>query len=88
MLGKILGIGGAGLGAYDAYRRLHEENDKRGAALALGTTAATAAAPIAGPLSAAAMGLYDDPEARKKFVNAMQPEGAWQKRMESRFGLD
>lgn len=86
-ISKALGVAGLGLGGYDAYRRFNE-GDKTGAGLAAGATAVGAAVPIAGPLSAAALGLYDDPEARKKFVESMKPGGAWQQRMEGRFGLD
>ena len=78
---------GLGLGAYDAYRR-YNENDPRGAALTTGATLAGTAFPPVAPLAGAAMGLYDDPAARKRFLQSMQPEGEWSKRMDTRFGLD
>lgn len=83
-----LGAGaGIGFGGYDAYRRYQEGNPK-GAALAAGLTGVSSAIPITSPLAMAAMELYDNPEARQKFLNAMKPGGAWQQRMDTRFGLD
>jgi hypothetical protein len=87
VLGKVAKFGGAGFGALDAYRRF-EEGDKTGAGLAAGATGlGMAFPPVAIPL-AAGVGLYDDPKAREKFLKDMQPGGAWQGRMEGRFGLD
>tara|TARA_R110000868_G_scaffold8513_1_gene44032 strand:- start:10593 stop:11960 length:1368 start_codon:yes stop_codon:yes gene_type:complete len=83
------GVAGAGigLGAVDAYNRFSAD-DKVGGSAALGATALGTAFPIMGPLAASAMMLYDDPEKRKKFLEAMKPDGRYQKRMEGRFGLD
>jgi hypothetical protein len=86
-IGKGLAVAGTGLGAYDVYKRLNE-GDKTGAALSAGTTGLNLAFPMFGPLSSAALGLYSDPEARKRFIEAMKPGGAWEQRMEGRFGLD
>ena len=87
VLGRVLTGAGIGLGGYDAYRRM-QEGDKTGAGLTAGATALGTAFPMLAPLSAAGMALYDDPEARKRFLEAMKPGGAWQQRMEGRFGLD
>lgn len=84
---RTLAGAGVGLGGYDAYKR-YTENDPKGAALAAGTTLAGTVFPPVAPLAGATMGLYDDPVARKKFLDAMKPNGAWSKRMEGRFGLD
>jgi hypothetical protein len=78
---------GVGLGGYDAYKR-YTENDPKGAALAAGTTLAGTVFPPVAPLAGAVMGLYDDPVARKNFLDAMKANGAMSKRMEGRFGLD
>lgn len=87
VLGRVLTGAGIGLGGYDAYRRM-QEGDKTGAGLTAGATALGTVFPMLSPLAAAGMALYDDPEARKRFLDAMKPEGAWQQRMEGRFGLD
>jgi len=84
---RTLAGAGVGLGGYDAYKR-YTENDPKGAALAAGTTLAGTVFPPVAPLAGATMGLYDDPVARKKFLDAMKPKGAWSERMGSRFGLD
>lgn len=84
--GALIG-GGLGLGGADAYNR-YQEGDKTGSALAAGATALGTAVPMLAPLAAAGMALYDDPEKRTKFIEAMQPGGRWQQRMDSRFGLD
>jgi len=78
---------GVGLGGYDAYKR-YTEKDPTGAALAAGSTLAGTAFPPVAPLAGAAMGLYDDPVARKKFLDAMRPNGAMSERAGRRFGLD
>lgn len=78
---------GVGLGGYDAYKR-YTEKDPTGAALAAGTTLAGTAFPPVAPLAGATMGLYDDPVARKKFLDAMKPNGAMSERAGRRFGLD
>jgi len=84
---RVIGGVGAGAGLYDAYNRFMNQ-DKTGAGLATGLTGLSAMAPGYGPLSAAAMQLYDDPEARARFLKSMEPGGAWSQRMEGRFGLD
>lgn len=84
--GALIG-GGLGLGSVDAYNR-YRTGDTLGSGLSAGATAVGAAVPMLAPLAAAGMALYDDPEKRKRFVEAMQPGGAWQERMDTRFGLD
>jgi hypothetical protein len=84
---RTLAGAGVGLGGYDAYRR-YTENDPKGAALAAGTTLAGTAFPPVAPLAGAVMGLYDDPVARKKFLDAMKANGAMSERAGRRFGLD
>lgn len=78
---------GVGFGGYDAYKR-YTENDPKGAALAAGTTVAGTVFPPIAPLAGATMGLYDDPVARKRFLDAMKPNGAMSERAGRRFGLD
>jgi len=78
---------GLGLGAYDMSRR-YKEGDMLGTGLsAIATGVGTLFPPVA-PLAAAGMALYDSPEARQRFLEAMQPGGAYERRMEGRFGLD
>jgi hypothetical protein len=84
---RTLAGAGVGLGGYDAYKR-YTENDPTGAALAAGTTLAGTAFPPVAPLAGAVMGLYDDPVARKKFLDAMKANGAMSERAGRRFGLD
>jgi hypothetical protein len=84
--GGLIGAG-VGLGAVDAFNRFRAD-DKVGGSAALGATALGTAFPVFGPLAASAMMLYDDPEKRKKFLDAMKPDGRYQQRMEGRFGLD
>lgn len=84
---RVLTGAGLGLGAYDISRR-YKEGDKLGAGLSALATGVGTAMPALAPLSAAAMTLYDSPEARQKFLESMKPNGAWQQRMQGRFGLD
>jgi hypothetical protein len=82
-------LGGAGIASslYDAYQ--HGVNkDYMGSALDLGALGVGLRYPPAAPLAAAAVQLRNDPEARKQFLESMQPGGAYQQRMERRFGLD
>jgi hypothetical protein len=82
---RVIGVAGAGAGLYDAYNRFMNQ-DKTGAGLAIGLTGLSAMAPGYGPLSAAAMQLYDDPESRRKFLEGLSGQGAFSNR--GRFGLD
>lgn len=84
---RTLAGAGLALGGYDAYKR-YTENDPRGASLAAGTTLAGTAFPPLAPLAGATMGLYDDPVARQKFLDAMKANAAWSERSGRRFGLD
>lgn len=84
---RTLAGAGLGLGGYDAYKR-YTENDPKGATLAAGTTLAGTAFPPVAPLAGATMALYDDPVARKRFLDAMKPNGAMSERAGRRFGLD
>lgn len=87
VVNRMLTGAGLGLGAYDVNRRL-SEGDKIGAGLAAAATGLGTVMPAFAPLAAAGMALYDSPEARQRFLESMQPGGAWEKRMEGRFGLD
>lgn len=84
--GAITGAG-LGFGAVDALNR-YNAGDKLGASLSTGATALGTAVPMLAPLSAATVGLYDSPEARKRFLDAMQADGAMSERAGRRFGLD
>ena len=84
---RTLAGAGVGLGGYDAYKR-YTEKDPKGAALAAGTTLVGTAFPPVAPLAGATMALYDDPVARKRFLDAMKPNGAMSERAGRRFGLD
>ena len=83
---RVLTGAGLGLGGYDAYRR-YKEGDTKGSALTAGATLAGTVFPPVAPLAGATVSLYDDPEARRKFLEGMQGQGAFAQR-ESRFGLD
>jgi hypothetical protein len=85
-------------GAADIHNRIRESKPGQAVLSALGTLGSTAAPFLAGEAAVGATGLgalvpaylymQDNPEAKEKFVKAMQPGGAYQKRMEGRFGLD
>jgi hypothetical protein len=87
VVNRVLTGAGLGLGAYDVNRRL-SEGDKLGAGLSAAATGLGTVMPPFAPLAAAGMALYDSPEARQRLIEAMQPGGAYEKRMEGRFGLD
>jgi hypothetical protein len=84
--GALTGAG-LGFGAVDALNR-YNAGDNLGASLSAGATTLGTAVPVLAPLSAATVGLYDDPEARQRFLDAMKKDGAMSKRASRRFGLD